>query len=305
MCRFVLKDVSKTLFVAVHDFDSIVTDPTPAKPKGKARKWSDEEIALLVLLLDIDFEDARQLWQQYAGSFAPLIDAEAFDNQDAVTGSPGFWFARERQQFAIGRKGYIAPETVQKATEIVRQKAQVDVMVYGKQMANGDIDLPLYQNNMQRLLKSLALSTAAIGRGGIQEIGNADETAVSAKLTTQLKALVNFAKQAEQGAQQANTTGVIMQRSRAYADDAMLMYPDRRAYSHKVVGFSEEQNVLGIADHCKRDPRRPWVETCPEQTAAGWVPIGSLAKIGERACTFNCKCHMNYRRKAEEQRGVA
>ena len=56
-------------------------------------------------------------------------------------------------------------------------------------------------------------------------------------------------------------------------------------------GKTECRNVLGPADHCEG------ANSCIEQTAKGWVPIGggAMVPIGSRLCLSNCRCRLEYR----------
>jgi hypothetical protein len=57
-----------------------------------------------------------------------------------------------------------------------------------------------------------------------------------------------------------------------------------------------ERNLLGNAEHCQPDPRRPHIPDCPSLTRKAWVAIGTLPPIGERLCVWNCRCEIEYRR---------
>lgn len=77
-----------------------------------------------------------------------------------------------------------------------------------------------------------------------------------------------------------------------------LLYPEAARASHQDVmrremavrGYDEERNVLDReAQHCVGPG------SCPEQTAKGWVPIGSLIPLGERVCRVRDRCQIVYR----------
>ncbi|MDR3582593.1 MAG: hypothetical protein P4L67_04940 [Candidatus Pacebacteria bacterium] len=59
----------------------------------------------------------------------------------------------------------------------------------------------------------------------------------------------------------------------------------RATYARNMV-FDQERLVLGEAEHCG---------DCLEDSARGFVPIGSLRSIGDRQCRQNCHCHLTYR----------
>lgn len=51
--------------------------------------------------------------------------------------------------------------------------------------------------------------------------------------------------------------------------------------------FDQERLELGDAEHCPG---------CLEDSAKGFVPIGSLRSIGDRQCRTNCYCRMVYKK---------
>ena len=56
------------------------------------------------------------------------------------------------------------------------------------------------------------------------------------------------------------------------------------------LGYTEYMNVLGAGeDHCTGG------NSCPEVTAMGWQPVGTLTPIGSRKCMSNCLCRWAYR----------
>jgi hypothetical protein len=59
----------------------------------------------------------------------------------------------------------------------------------------------------------------------------------------------------------------------------------RASYSRARV-FDQEHLELGEAEHC---------DECLEDSAMGFVPIGSLRSIGDRLCLTNCHCRLVYR----------
>jgi len=75
--------------------------------------------------------------------------------------------------------------------------------------------------------------------------------------------------------------GTLLRRIRLYGNaawSALLEFSRRLAM---IQGFTREMNVLGVAEHC---------QGCIDETAKGWVPIGSLVPIGQRTCLSNCRC---------------
>jgi hypothetical protein len=54
----------------------------------------------------------------------------------------------------------------------------------------------------------------------------------------------------------------------------------------RAAGKTEEENQLHPAEHC---------QSCLDEAARGWVPIGTLIPIGQRDCLGRCRCTISYR----------
>lgn len=276
------------------------------QPKGKARKWNEDERKALAILLLLDFEDARQQWRRYVPpAYAALLDAVAFADRDSVVGSPAFWFDLERQQYAIGRRGYIAPETIRKALETIRRRSEQDTTTLAAQVAAGLITIDQFQNAMVDVLKPLAIAAAALGRGGLDQLDDADKTAVSAKVDYQLGRLSLFAFLIKQEDAKIATPEKIINRARNYPNDALTQYDAALSRGHIAAGFIEELSVLGVAEHCRPEDPPHDLPDCVTLATIGWQPINTIPLPGQRKCLWNCRCNMQYRRAAAVKRNAA
>lgn len=94
--------------------------------------------------------------------------------------------------------------------------------------------------------------------------------------------LQNFLAEVRSGKQRLD--GTLPRRAALYAVAALgALYDALRYVGSSMHGYTHEQNILGIAEHC---------DGCLEQTARGVVPIGTLVPIGDRDCLSNCKCRI-------------
>lgn len=81
--------------------------------------------------------------------------------------------------------------------------------------------------------------------------------------------------------------GNLMRRAAMYGLSAYVLFTSLQELWATTSGYTHEQNVLGIAEHC---------DGCIAETGKGIVPIGSLAPIGTRDCLSNCRCRILYYR---------
>lgn len=80
--------------------------------------------------------------------------------------------------------------------------------------------------------------------------------------------------------------GSLVRRIALYAGSSWSALVEFNRYIARRFGYTEEMNVLGVAEHC---------QGCLDETAKGWVPIGTLVPIGSRTCLSNCRCRYEFR----------
>ena len=80
--------------------------------------------------------------------------------------------------------------------------------------------------------------------------------------------------------------GSLLRRIAMYARAAWSALVEFSRHLARLRGFTEELNVLGVAEHC---------QGCIDEAARGWVPIGTLVPIGQRQCLSNCACRYIFR----------
>ena len=109
--------------------------------------------------------------------------------------------------------------------------------------------------------------------------------------------LNNFASELRDG--DAGSMKQVTNRSGLYSHAAWEVYQECRRISHEKATdeygrklFLFEKNILDDqAHHCFTTSSFPG---CPEQTAKGWVPIGTLPAPGKRMCGANCRCRLSF-----------
>jgi hypothetical protein len=59
-----------------------------------------------------------------------------------------------------------------------------------------------------------------------------------------------------------------------------------RRRDHQGFGGQQERRFLHAAEHCP---------DCVDVAGRGWVPIGTLPRIGDSQCRTRCRCTFSYR----------
>ena len=87
----------------------------------------------------------------------------------------------------------------------------------------------------------------------------------------------------------AMSMGQFIARAESYGNALWEAQNVGRQVAAKSNPGDEERRVHG------RKTAHVWCETCTEETAKGWQPIGTLKDIGDSECMGNCDCYFEYR----------
>lgn len=156
------------------------------------------------------------------------------------------------------------------------------------------IDVGYWQRQMATQIRNGHLEARMIGVGGQGGMSPYHYQQLADRISKQNEYLKRFAGQIRAG---ELTDKQIAQRAESYLQSAvrgtrMMGMRD----SARQAGCNYEKNVLGVADHCHE---------CEDLSSRGWVPLGELPLIGERACNGNCACEVVYQAvEAGEEAGL-
>lgn len=197
------------------------------------------------------------------------------------------WNERAKRYIAPDGR-FVSQEAVRGALERVIDKSMERVDKMSKDLVAGDISLADWQTQMAGEIKTLHLAAAAAARGGWAQMSQADFGYAGALIKKQYRFLQNFANEVASGKQKLNLA--LVRRARMYAQAGRGTNEQMRTRIMETSGFTEEQRVLGVADHCHGNS-----SGCIEQAAIGWLPIGQHRPIGDSICLSACHCHKEYR----------
>lgn len=270
------------------------SDDQRLHPSGKAERHDAEMLALLALLTVANLRSVASAWTRIAPpSYRSL--ASAVNASFASAPANRFWFDPERNQFGFGTRGYIPATAIRNAINAANTTAAAELSSITIAAGEGRIPLKVWQDSMMHGIKEIQLVNAAIGRGGATSLRDEDVLNVSQTVEYQFARLDRFAGQMEEAAA-IGSPQAAGARAAAYAKSALATFGGMNRRSAEIAGFMMERNLLGNAEHCLPDPRRPHIPDCPSLSRMGWQPIGTMPPPGERLCLWNCRCMMDFAR---------
>jgi hypothetical protein len=201
--------------------------------------------------------------------------------------TPGFRWNADTQRY-IGADGrFVSRERVRLALDQAIAKKSAEMRALANELRAGTISLDAWAARTRELVKDVNLYSAAVARGGWAQMTAADYGAVGRAVKMQYAYLDRFTGELYAG---LPMDGRFLARVAMYAKSGRTLYSSMSAKAMRGAGYTEERNKLGVADHCTGP------NSCVQQTARGWVAVGSLVPIGERQCLGNCECLIQYRR---------
>jgi hypothetical protein len=164
-------------------------------------------------------------------------------------------------------------------------KHSSDVMrAISQQLRDGDISLSDWQLQMMQEIKTTHLASAAMQRGGWQQMTQADFGRVGQIVRREYGFLRDFANGIESG--EIPLDGRILQRASLYGQAGRETNIKFWSNTLSDRGFDEEKSTLNPAEHCTE---------CVDEAAKGWQPMGQMIPIGRRRCRSNDRCDQWYR----------
>lgn len=184
---------------------------------------------------------------------------------------------------------YIAPngrfvsfQQIRDWLDATLDQSEKRVLSLGGQLRSGAITVQEWQVGMRDAIKDIHLASSALAKGGWAQMTQADYGRVGYRLREQYERLQKFADQIEKG---LFLDGRFMNRIRLYAQSGRTTYHMVQRAEMAIRGMTEERSVLAVADHCRE---------CVSEANRGWVPIGDLVLIGQRECSTNCRCSIEF-----------
>ena len=205
---------------------------------------------------------------------------------------PDFRWSPPTGRFRDARGRFLSSERVRRIIDATLQSHTRAVQELTEQFRNRAVSLAEWERRMRQEIKNIHIYSALAAKGGKAQLTPQDYGRLGAVVKRQYRFLERLSNELSTGKQAPD--GSLVNRARLYAQAGRGTMEATRQREMTTRGFDEERNVLGSAEHCDGP------DSCLEQTARGWVPVGSLIPIGGRLCVTNCKCQIEYRNGATQ-----
>lgn len=188
-------------------------------------------------------------------------------------------------------KRYIAPNgrivsqaQVRAALDEALRAADAEAQALAAQLRAGAISLVEWEAAMRVLVKDVQLYGVASAAGGWAQLTPREFGRIGSLTRMQYDRLYNFARQIASGEQRLD--GSMIVRASLYAKSGRNAFYRQLDVEMTEIEMDQERNILHPADHCG---------DCVAMASLGWVPRGTLIRVGERQCLGNCRCTIEYR----------
>ena len=179
---------------------------------------------------------------------------------------------------------FVSRVIVTQELEKVISACQLDIITASQSLLDGTITLSEWQLIMERSIKSIHTSSAALAVGGWNQMTYNDWGSVGSLIKKQYQWLDNFAFDIYTEKQKL---GLLITRAKLYAQSGRGTYEEMRRMLAEDQGFNQERRGLAPAEHCN---------DCVVEAEKGWQPIGTLRQIGDSQCRTNCLCRFFFKR---------
>lgn len=168
---------------------------------------------------------------------------------------------------------------------LTRYEAAVKAELLSKtdRLLAGKIDLASWQTQMAKEIRDAWRVNAILGKGGYENMTQADWGRLGGRLRAEYARLNKFAQDIKDG---KLSDAQIRARITQYSQGPRVAFNDALQAAKKDAAYDLSRRYLGPAEHC---------EDCIAYAAMGWRPIGELPPpgIGSR-CGHNCMCEEEF-----------
>lgn len=194
-----------------------------------------------------------------------------------------FGWSENAARFYDRRTGrFVSRDTIRLALDDVIDLAGVEARDLSELLRAGKIDLAEWQRGMREIVKTTMLDAEALAHGGRGQLTQSDYGRVGAAVREQYRYLDGFTEEIRNG---LPLDGRFLNRAAMYAKASRPFFHEEQSDLLADAGYTRERSILHAAEHCAE---------CVDQSALGWVLIGTAIPIGDRECLANDRCTMQY-----------
>lgn len=205
-----------------------------------------------------------------------------------------FQFERDLGRYRDRVTGRLVSDAqVRTAIEGVLRKDQIRMRELADAVRSGRMSREMWAVEFREMVTEVHLYSGAAARGGWRNMDSVAYGQIGAQVRAQLGFLAPFTQDVIAG--RVTLDGAFTRRSLMYVQAGRTTFDLAQSAVKAAHGFEEESNVEDPAipetSHCVGP------NSCRAQTALGWVPIGTLVPIGQRACLSGCRCKKAFRQR--------
>lgn len=194
------------------------------------------------------------------------------------TATAGRWDPqRARYRSANGR--LVSEAAIARELERVILRQQAEFQALGRQYQAGEITLDQLRLEMRAAVKDLHLYSAALARGGWDQMDSVALGQVGGRLRVHYAYLDRFMQAIATG----QVRGSIATRAGTYAQAARGTYNRAKAGEASSAGRLLRNILNPLAEHC---------DECVRITNRGPIPADEMPPVGSRECGMGCKCRI-------------
>lgn len=189
------------------------------------------------------------------------------------------WSASRRRYMQNGRA--VPEKRVREGLQRAIDSSKAKLGELSQKLIDGNVSAAEWAVQMREEIKAAHRAAAMLANGG--KLGKSEISALGNVLKKQYAYLDKFRLGIENDEIKLNAR--LVARARLYAQAVMVTYQKAVAAREEQAGVGLYKLVLGAAENC---------DDCVADAALGFVEIGSLPEIGDRACVSNCRCSWTF-----------
>lgn len=196
---------------------------------------------------------------------------------------PSYTWDRSALRYRDAGGRFVSRAEVRQALDDALRSLRREMRETTQRMRAGELTVGEWRVQMQQAVKDVHLFSAALARGGWDQLTQRDFGRVGRIVRKQYGYLEKFAIAIADG---LPLDGRVLVRTDLYFEAGRETYHTTEGAAIDPDEFDQERSVLHPADHC---------DECVDEAEAGWQPRGEVVPIGQRLCLGRCKCTMQYR----------
>lgn len=275
----------------IEQAEAIYTSAMPREMMGGIREISLEQLAEYRTTIETKAD---------AETFTPSSSDDDFQNLSrlltqfdwqtirSIADEQGWQWDDESGRYLDIGGSVVTPQQILDVTQVELARLESEIEEATALLIEGDATVPEWEELIAEITIGAALLFLLFGLGD-RKPEPITEGMARTHLERQFGFLQSFAKSVLAG--QMTINGIVA-RAKLYVHDAQLLYGLAQEFIHPVDLFPFYSNVLGPCQHC--------VE-CPQLTAKGVVPRGTLKPLGERLCKWRCCCQWSFHKSQDER----